>query len=200
MPSTVTGRPVVLIADYDGSDRRQMTHDFVVRGFDVEVSDDLDAATAAARRRLPHLVVFELRLHAGSGLDLLVRLRPELPAARFVVLTHYGSVASAVRAMQLGATNYLCKPATITEILRAAVQAPANDIADAGEDAASGVSPVPTLTLDEAIWEYINRTVEDAGSLSEAARRLGIFRQSLKRMISKYRPPSARLTATATTR
>ena len=45
-----------------------------------------------------------------------------------------------------------------------------------------------TLTLDQAIWEYIHLTIESAGSLSEAARRLGLWRQSLKRMITKYRP------------
>jgi two-component system response regulator RegA len=182
-PSPQPGCPLALLVDDDGSARRQLATELCRRGFSVEVSDDVDAAIGSALRRRPALVVLELRLRGGSGLDLLARLVPELPQARFVVLTHYGSVASAVRAMQLGATNYLCKPAAAAEVLRAAEPAASNDVGCA-EDRA----PASALTLDEAIWEYINRTVEDAGSLSEAARRLGLWRQSLKRMISKYRP------------
>jgi ActR/RegA family two-component response regulator len=44
------------------------------------------------------------------------------------------------------------------------------------------------MTLDRAVWEYIARTVETAGTLSGGARRLGIDRRSLKRMLKKYPP------------
>jgi two-component system response regulator RegA len=186
-PAPEPERPVALLVDDDGSARRQLASELGRRGFSVEASDDVEAATRGALLRRPALVVLELRLRSGSGLDLLARLRPELPHTRFVVVTHYGSVASAVRAMRLGATNYLCKPAAAAEVLRAAEPAASNDVGLA-EDRPPGSA----LTLDEAIWEYINRTVEDAGSLSEAARRLGLWRQSLKRMISKYRPAAPR--------
>ena len=193
----MAARPVVLLADDDDHGREQLAQDLRCRGFEVDVSDDLEGALALARGRRPTLVVLELRLRSGSGLDLLARLRPELPAAQLVVLTHYGSVASAVRAMRLGATNYLCKPAAIAEILRAAEPSASNDVRDAPEGTELATVPDLTLTLDEAIWEYINRTIEDAGSLSEAARRLGIWRQSLKRMVSKYRPAAPRRAGTA---
>ncbi|MES1205508.1 MAG: response regulator, partial [Pseudomonadota bacterium] len=192
----VVARPLALLADEDGSARRQLARDLEARGFEVDASDDIGGALMSARRRPPALLVLELRLGGGSGLDLLARLRPELPNTRFVVLTHYGSVASAVRAMRLGANNYLCKPVAVDEVLRAACQAASNEVDATVTNIATtpiGELPAPgptTLTLDEAIWEYINRTIEDAGSLSEAARRLGIWRQSLKRMVSKYRPPA----------
>jgi ActR/RegA family two-component response regulator len=44
-------------------------------------------------------------------------------------------------------------------------------------------------SLDRTIWEYINQVVVGAGTLSEAARRLGVDRRSLRRMLAKY-PPS----------
>jgi two-component system response regulator RegA len=44
------------------------------------------------------------------------------------------------------------------------------------------------LTLDRAIWEFISQTVESAGTISEASRRLGLDRRSLRRMLSKYAP------------
>lgn len=204
-PAAVRPRPRALLVDEDGSDRRLLASDLTLQGFDVVCTDDVDNAVGAALRVQPVLVVLELRLRAGAGLDLLARVRPHLPEARFVVLTNYGSVASAVKAMRLGATHVLCKPAAATEVLRAAEQ-PTDQLAErraeqrelrhaAADD--GDLAPLASLTLDEAIWEYINRTVEDAGSLSEAARRLGIWRQSLKRMISKYRPTPPRLPASA---
>lgn len=184
---------LAFLIDDDGSDRRQLVGDLHSRGFSVEMSADVEDAVAAALDRRPALVVLELRMRRGDGLELLARLCPALLSTRFVVLTRYGSVASAVRAMRLGATNYLCKPATVAEVLRAAEQGASYDL----DGSLGSATPAPTLTLDEAIWEYINRTLEDAGSLSEAARRLGLWRQSLKRMISKYRPPARRLAATS---
>ena len=189
--------PAALIVDVDCSARRRLAADLQARGFAVEVADETEVGAERWRARRPALVVIELRLRAGAGLDLLARARAELPEAKLIVLTSYGSVASTVRAMRLGATDYLCKPATAAEVLNAAgLEAPAS-AAEAMRTSAPPAEGAMTrslaldvpLTLDEAIWEYINRTVEAAGSLSEAARRLGIWRQSLKRMIAKYRPP-----------
>ena len=180
-------KPNALLLDDACSGRQQLARDLMAWGFDVEATDDGEVGVELALRRQPTLIVLELRMRAGAGLDLLAHLRPRLPGAQLVVLTNYGSVASAVRAMRLGATNYLCKPAGLTELLRA-IDQPAFDPASP-EDLKRGY---PALTLDEAIWEYIHRTIEDAGSLSEAARRLGLWRQSLKRMITKYRPAGAR--------
>lgn len=185
----VPKRHQVLLLDDDCSGRQQLTRELTQGGFDVNAADDADTGVAWAIERRPALVVLELRLRAGAGLDVLARLRPQLPASKFVVLTNYGSVASAVRAMRLGATNYLCKPAGLMDVLRAAEErAPASD--SPGEPLKE--TELAALTLDEAIWEYINRAIEDAGSLSEAARRLGLWRQSLKRMITKYRPAPGR--------
>jgi len=173
-------RPLALVVDDDSHTRHQLVRELVLQGYEVETTGDAKKAAGVALERRPVLVVLELQTRAASGLRLLAELRPQIPTTKFVVLTNYGSVASAVRAMSLGATNYLCKPASIAEVLRAANEVTTND--------GSWPALRPALTLDEAIWEYIHRTIEDSGSISEAARRLGLFRQSLKRMISKYRP------------
>jgi two-component system response regulator RegA len=178
----------VLVLDLDCSGRRQLAADLGARNFAVTVSEAADEGVSLALRLCPALVILELRLRGGaSGLEVLSELRPQLPATNFVVLTAYGSVASAVRAMQLGATNYLCKPASPLALLRAADPAAANDFSAGAGD------PEASLTLDEAIWEHIHQTIEASGSLAEAARRLGLWRQSLKRMIAKYRPSRALL-------
>jgi two-component system response regulator RegA len=175
-----------VIADVDCSDRRQLAAALATRGFVVHASDELSDVAELARHHRAELVVLETRLREGSGLELLPPLRAELPGAKLVVVTHYGSVASAVRAMRLGATNYLCKPASAEQILLAASHDPATGARAWPDELGS------PLTLDQAIWEYIHHTLEMSGSISEAARRLGLWRQSLKRMIEKYRPAPAR--------
>ena len=102
---------------------------------------------------------------------------------RIVVLTGYGSIATAVDAMRLGATSYLPKPADADEILLAF------DRAEAPPDAAPAEGP-PAPSLARAEWEHLNRVLADCGgNISEAARRLGIHRRSLQRKLQKY-PPS----------
>jgi two-component system response regulator RegA len=95
------------------------------------------------------------------------------------VLTGYGSIATAVEAMKLGAVHYLPKPADCDEILAAL-----------GVTAGDPTSEEPaTPTLARAEWEHIQRVLADcAGNISEAARRLGIHRRSLQRKLSKYPP------------
>jgi two-component system, response regulator RegA len=96
-----------------------------------------------------------------------------------VVLTGYGSIATALEAMRLGAAHYLTKPADVEEIL-------------AGFARAVGPPPEPpdassTPTLARVEWEHINRVLADcAGNVSKAARALGIHRRSLQRKLSKF--------------
>jgi two-component system response regulator RegA len=167
-----------LIVDEPSSARQRLTAELAALAIEVTVSDHEAQALALALDEEPDLVLLELRLRVGSGLSLLRTLRPRLAGTRFVVLTSYGSVATAVSATRLGAAGYICKPATVSSVLAAA-----DGVVPEDPD-----EPSPMLTLDQAIWEYIHHTLETTGSLSEAARRLGLWRQSLKRMITKYRP------------
>jgi two-component system, response regulator RegA len=188
-----------LILDEESSARRRLSRELEQYGYEVHATEDTAAVAALALSLQPALVVLELRLRSGSGLPLLSSLRPRLPVTRFVVLTSFGSVATAVSAMRLGAAGYLCKPVSVEHLLAAATdprpdaeqhtgpESPADDDREA----------LRPLTLDQAIWEYIHLTIEDAGSISEAARRLGLWRQSLKRMITKYRPEAAQASLVA---
>lgn len=173
-----------LVVDEPSSARQRLITQLAALSCEVTASDQEAEATALALDAEPDLVLLELRLRTGSGLSLLRALRPRLAATRFVVLTSYGSVATAVNATRLGADGYLCKPADISSVLAAAQGCEPDILDDAGQ----------MLTLDQAIWEYIHYTLETTGSLSEAARRLGLWRQSLKRMISKYRPANGAIT------
>ena len=99
-----------------------------------------------------------------------------------VVLTGYGSIATAVESLRLGAANYLTKPADADQILAA--------FDGTATAAAGGDGCVPTLARVE--WEHIQRVLADCdGNVSQAARLLGIHRRSLQRKLSKDPGPDA---------
>jgi two-component system response regulator RegA len=90
------------------------------------------------------------------------------------VLTGYGSIATAVEAMKLGAASYLTKPADADQIVAAF---------DGKQPRAD--AEVPSLARVE--WEHIQRVLTDCGgNVSRAARALGIHRRSLQRKLSKH--------------
>jgi two-component system response regulator RegA len=100
-----------------------------------------------------------------------------------VMLTGYGSVATAVDAIRLGAVHYLQKPADVDAILEAF-----RADTDAPIPAANAVYDPPSLERVE--WEHIQRVLSDCGgNVSEAARRLRIHRRSLQRKLQRWAPP-----------
>ena len=173
------GRAVVL--DVETSSRRQLCGELTACGWDLTVVDDMDRLLAEVRAgagtSAPDLVVAEYRLAGKCVLDLLDAVPREM-WQRLVIVTSYGSVASAVRAVKLGVGGYLVKPASGAHVLRVA-----------GHDAAAlEETPASYLSLDRAIWEVLNEAVEQAGTVSGAARRLGLHARSLRRMLVKYPP------------
>ena len=176
----------ILLVDDDRVLRERLARAFRDRGFRALVADGFDEAVVAARERGPALAVVDLRMPGRSGLELLVALREIDPAIKVVVLTGYGSIATAIEATRLGATYYLPKPADADDILAAFARA------DAGMNAAAVGGETPNApSLARAEWEHIQRVLADCGgNVSEAARRLGMHRRSLQRKLQKY-PPRA---------
>jgi two-component system response regulator RegA len=128
----------------------------------------------------PGLIVTELRVESQSVFDYVAELARVAPGAPVVIATVYPSVATAVRAVRLGFAGYLAKPTTARTILQLLESGTAAD--GPGPDQAAWPS------LDRTIWEYLSQVVVVAGSLAEAARRLGVDRRSLRRMLAKYPP------------
>jgi two-component system response regulator RegA len=174
--------PSILVVDDDRVLRERLARALVERGYDVCTAADYDAALAVAREDPPELAVVDLRMPGGDGIELVRVLKQLDESTRIVVLTGYGSIATALEAVRRGATHYLQKPADADEILTA-LGREASDQPDAARD------DYLTPSLARAEWEHINRVLADcAGNISEAARRLGIHRRSLQRKLQK-RPP-----------
>jgi len=166
----------LLLVDDDEPLRRRLARALVDRGFEVREAASGDEALAMARLDSPEFAVVDLRMEGLSGLDLVRELRAIDEATRVVVLTGYGSIATAIEAMRLGAVHYLTKPSDADQVVAALEQG-------------AGASPpdeieVPSLARVE--WEHIQRVLLDCGgNVSEAARRLGLHRRSLQRKLGK---------------
>lgn len=175
-------RPLMLIVEDDDLLRERLGRAFDSRGFDVHMAADLGEAETEIAREAPEFVVLDLRMPDGSGLDLIARIKQIDPATRIVVLTGYGSIATAVEAVRRGATHYLTKPADADEILAALHR----DV----ETETSSAIPLHPMSLDQVEWEHINRVLlQCQGNISEAARVLRIHRRSLQRKLGKYPSP-----------
>jgi two-component system response regulator RegA len=172
----------ILIVEDDEVFRRRLAQAFRGRGFEVREAGDWDEAMATARQDTPEYVVVDLRMPGHSGLDVVRDLKALDPQTSIVVLTGYGSIATALEAVRLGAQHYLTKPADVDTILAAFEgRVEAKDLADPS-------AGTPSLARVE--WEHINRVLVDCGgNVSQAARLLGLHRRSLQRKLSKFPLP-----------
>ena len=73
-------------------------------------------AIAAAERELFHLAIVDIRLPGMDGLDLAAELRERIPQLQIIVMTGHGTLDAAVRAIKLGAYDFLRKPFSVTEL------------------------------------------------------------------------------------
>jgi two-component system, response regulator RegA len=175
-------QPSILLVDDDEVFRRRLARAFEERGYDVRTAGDHDEAVTAATDDSPEYAVVDLRMPGHSGLELVRALKNIDPATKIVVLTGYGSIATAIDAIRLGATYYLPKPADADDIVAAFARGEAPPLQPPDPD-----YQAPSLARAE--WEHINRVLSDCGgNISEAARRLGIHRRSLQRKLQKYPP------------
>ena len=172
----------ILVVEDDATYRKRMAQALAERGFEVQEAEDGTKAIALAQRESPELALVDMRMPDMSGLDVVRALRDIDATTRIVVLTGYGSIATAMDAVRLGAIHYLTKPADLDEII-AAFDRPSTPL----PDSAPAYEP-PSLARVE--WEHINRVLSDCGgNISKAARVLNIHRRSLQRKLAKY-PPS----------
>jgi len=115
----------LLIVDDEASLRDFLSIVFEEEGWTVETAPTLGDARAAIQRSEPDMVLCDLMLPDGSGIDLVRDVKAQLPSIAFVMITAHTSTRSAVEALKAGAFDYIAKPFDIEElkiIVRKAVQ------------------------------------------------------------------------------
>ena len=181
MTAMASGTRTLLIVDDDAPFRTRLVRAFRDRGFEVTGAGSFDEAIQAAEADTPELALVDLRLPGQSGLEVVKGLKALDATTSVVVLTGYGSIATAVESVKLGALSYLTKPVDADQILAAF------DGTAAGDYSVTTAQPLARVE-----WEHIQRVITDCGgNLSQAARVLGIHRRSLQRKLSKNPVPEA---------
>lgn len=175
---TPGGAGMVLVVDDDARFRERVVRAFADRGMEAVGAGDAATAVRAVREAGPDLAVVDLRLGTESGLEVIRQIKAADETVTVLVLTGYGSIATALSAMRLGAADYLTKPADVDQILAA--------YARVALGAVQGDETVEVPSLGRVEWEHIQRVLADCGgNISQAAKLLGIHRRSLQRKLGK---------------
>ena len=106
----VPGQGSVLIIDDEAEIRESLQTLLELEGYDVGAAADGEQGLAQLAERPFDLVLLDLALPDRNGLELLPEIRAVDPALSVIMITAYGTVEDAVRAMQSGAANFLQKP------------------------------------------------------------------------------------------
>ena len=165
-----------LLIDDDDAFLQVLQRSLSRQGIDAQIAHGHQEARSALLNGTYQRCVLDLNLAGESGLQLLPELLNMQPDLEILVLTGYGSIATAVEAMRRGALNYLCKPVTVNQLL-------------------AGFEPIdapPDLrteppSVEEMEWEHIQRVLnENEGNVSATARALNMHRRTLQRKLQKH--------------
>ncbi len=147
------------------------------RGYDVISATCISDAVIQAQEVKPDMAVVDLKLDGESGLDLIPLLIDINVDMNIVVLTGYSSIATAVTAIKRGAADYLSKPVTAGDVIKAL----------SGESQREQmVKEFTPMSVERVEWEHIQKVLkENDGNISATARSLGMYRRTLQRKLAK---------------
>jgi len=169
-------RPSLLLVDDNAVLAETLSRALTARGFQVRVAPSAEEGAALAGADPPEFAVVDLKLPDGTGLQLISTLLRLDPHTRIVVLTGYGSIATAIDAIKLGAAYYLTKPVDADDLVYAFHRA---------GDADTPPNERP-MSLRRVTWEHIDRVLQEHnGNISATARALSMHRRTLQRKLSK---------------
>ena len=166
-----------MLVDDDVTFCRVLSRSLEKRNFAVMVVHDVETAIEVAKSSPPEYAVVDLKMAGRSGLVLVKALKEFDLETRIVVLTGYASIATAVEAIKLGATNYLAKPVDTDEIVAVLNRDEGDPFLHISED---------PLSVNRFEWEYIQKILtENDGNISATARALKMHRRTLQRKLLK---------------
>jgi len=167
----------LLLVDDDEIFLQVLSRSMTRRGYEVVPSASIEDAIARSKETKPDMAVVDLKLDGESGLDLIPLLIDINPDMNIVVLTGYSSIATAVTAIKRGATDYLSKPVTAGDVIKA--------LTGEGQPEDKLEDFIP-MSVERLEWEYIQKILkENDGNISATARSLGMYRRTLQRKLAK---------------
>lgn len=176
---------MILIVDDDNAVRMSVSLALNRAGFEPWAVAGEEDALAAVRDERVELVILDMNLTLSTtgrqGIEMLRKIRILRPDMPVIMITAWGTIPQAVETMTYGAVDFVTKPWSNADLVSRIRRALARSRAVRDAEPRSE-------TLDEMESEAIREALRRCGgNLSEAAKQLGITRQSLYRRIEKYK-------------
>jgi len=108
--------PAILIVEDEAKMRRLLELNLGDDGFTTHSAEDAETGLKLLRENSIDLVLTDLKLPGMNGLEFLQTIKRQNAALPVVVMTAFGSVETAVEAMKAGASDYVLKPFSLTEM------------------------------------------------------------------------------------
>ena len=177
-PAPTTASVSVLIVD-DEPDLRTLYELSLLReGYRVEAAASVAEAEALLARQRFEVVITDMRLPDGLGLDLLQQIARQKRGERCIVMTAYGSAENAVEALKAGAFDYLTKPVDLKQF-RAVVASAILDHQDRGQSAGATAKPVDKTGQPAAANAALARLVGESGAMRSVKDRIARIARSM---------------------
>jgi len=109
-------KPIVLLIDDEPSIQFGFSAYLNKTGYQVQTAGNMSEARQKLAQGFFDIILLDLSLPDGNGIDLIAEIRRNYPEVALVVITGGGDVPLAVKAMQLGADNFLTKPVDMNEL------------------------------------------------------------------------------------
>jgi DNA-binding NtrC family response regulator len=106
----------LLVVDDDDPVRHACSEIARGMGFTVHAAESVPSARSVLKLQTIDLLLLDLKLPGGGGLQLLEEVKALYPETAVVVMTAYATVSSAVEAMRIGASDYLTKPFALDDL------------------------------------------------------------------------------------
>jgi two-component system response regulator PilR (NtrC family) len=110
-------RPRILIVDDEASLRETLGIIFTKEGFEARLAQNFTEGLADALRSSPDVILCDIKMPDGNGLDLLRKVKAEHPQIPVIMITAHTSTEDAVEAMKVGAVDYIKKPFNNDELI-----------------------------------------------------------------------------------
>jgi two-component system, NtrC family, response regulator len=99
----------ILIIDDEDKLRNLLSRIIRLEGFNVREASDLKAARKMLEKDSPNVILCDVKLPDGNGVDFVLETRAKYPSVEIILLTAYGNIADGVQAMKNGAFDYITK-------------------------------------------------------------------------------------------
>ncbi len=107
--------PYALIVEDDLNAREALAELIAIEGFEVSTAGSVQEAQALFAQRRPDIILVDLQLPDGNGIDLVASIGHG-PGTQVVLVTGHASIESAIEALRLGAADYLTKPVNLRRL------------------------------------------------------------------------------------